>query len=88
MKKNAHYIREITVGITVCVLVVDAMAKIPSGLSDGQLMWTASFFMCNDIQTTYNYTNVTSNDFEDDRAIQGLHCRLPFKPPGVCLLKF
>ena len=60
------------------------MAKIPSGLNDANLMWTGSYYMCNDWVDGefYNYTNTTSGAMEL-REVYGKYCRLPFKPPAV-----
>lgn len=73
----------------VVVLVVDSMAKIPSGILDGQLMWTASYFMCTNIEGTYTYTNRTDNSSEV-RDVLGKHCRMPFQlsqvsQPAMCM---
>ena len=63
--------------------VVDAIAKIPSGVTDGQLMWTASYFYCTNLEGSYNYTWEDSAGVEqwEIRHVIGNHARLPFQIP-------
>ena len=61
------------------------MAKIPSGIGDGQLMWTASYFYCTNIEGSYVYSWNDSMGVmrNETRSVIGNHARLPFRIPQV-----
>ena len=67
-------------------LVIDSIAKIPSGVSDGNLMWTASYFYCTNIEGSYNYTEEIENStdiYSEMRYTLGKHCRMSFQLPNT-----
>jgi hypothetical protein len=66
--------------------MIDAMAKIPTGLLDGKLAWTGAYDMCEShhVDYLYNYSNVAEN-----RSYDGRYCRLDIEfKPGVPPLQF
>ena len=70
--------------------MVDSIAKIPSGVSDGQLMWTASYFYCTNIEGSYvfNFTDEETNMTESEtRYTLGQHCRMSFQLNDLVRIK-
>ena len=55
--------------------VIDAMGKLPTGISDGKIHWPGSWEYCQSqaVQYTYSVSNVTER-----REYIGKYCRLRF----------
>jgi hypothetical protein len=54
--------------------VIDAMAKIPSGILEGKLSWVGAYDMCE--AHSVNYTYVNDSQAYEIRQFDGLYCRL------------
>ena len=62
--------------------VLDTIAKIPSGIGDGQLQWTGAWDMCNDMTSLFNnysWSGVNAS-VREERWFNAQACRIPFEP--------
>lgn len=58
-----------------CLLfvVIDAMGKLPPGLSEGNLYWVGQYPMCQGIAVVYNNTESPPGE---EREFKGEYCRI------------